>query len=74
MKKIPTLIVPILMFVLSTSGQTKFPSPPDPMNPDNANRTTEQVTLQKHVDLAQLLILFDEWLGLVEIALEKLRK
>lgn len=54
MKKTPILLTSVLFCVLSTSGQTKFPTPPDPMNPDNANRSKEQVTLPRRIDLEQL--------------------
>jgi hypothetical protein len=56
-KKSILLYIPILLCALSNVAlpqRATFPTPPAPMNPDNANQAPVNVTLPKHVDLVQL--------------------
>lgn len=57
MTKFVLLPIAVLLFVLSTSAlqeRHKMPSPPEPMNPDNAQSSAEQATLPRHIDLVEV--------------------
>lgn len=57
MKSLSVLLVPLCLGVLSTNAQQQrghMPTPPIPLNSENANTPTDQKTLTRRVDLARL--------------------
>lgn len=56
MKKLPLLVIPVLLCSLSTSAQKRWilPNRPEPMNTDTTNTAPEPVTTLRRINLAQL--------------------
>jgi hypothetical protein len=55
-KKLPLLVISVLLCALSTSAQKRWtmPNRPEPMNTDTANSTPEQATTLRRINLEQL--------------------